>query len=51
LERDVPGITEFVQSLKAHGFTVSGVSRKMEGYLCPPSPPSDRFVKRRKRES
>ena len=50
MERDVPGITAFVQSLKDHGFTVEGVRRKMDGYLCPPSPPSDQFVKRKRKD-
>ena len=50
MERDIPGITAFVSALKAHGFTVAGVRRKLDGYICPPSPPSDRFVKRRKRD-
>jgi hypothetical protein len=28
-----------VQLLKDGGFTVEGVRRKLDGYICPPSPP------------
>jgi hypothetical protein len=47
LERDVPGITEFVALVKTC-FTVEGVRRKLEGTLVKPSPPWDQFVKRKK---
>lgn len=46
LERDVPGITEFVALVKTR-FTVEGVRRKLEGTLVKPSPPWDQFVRKR----
>jgi hypothetical protein len=46
LERDIPGITEFVNLVKSR-FTVEGVRRKLDGVLVKPSPPWDQFVKRK----
>ena len=46
LERDIPGITEFVSLVKTR-FTVEGVRRKLEGYAVKPSPPWDQFVRRK----
>lgn len=46
LERDVPGITEFVNLVKSR-FTVEGVRRKLDGVLVKPSPPWDQFVRRK----
>jgi hypothetical protein len=46
LERDVPGITDFVNLVKSR-FTVEGVKRKLDGVLVQPSPPWDQFVRKR----
>ena len=50
LERDIPGITEFVSLVKTR-FTVEGVRRKLEGYAVKPSPPWDQFVRKRGEKS
>lgn len=54
LERDLPGITAFVQALRDGGFTVEGVRRnEFEGYICPPSPPppKDLMWKKKRKQS
>ena len=50
LERDIPGITEFVNLVKSR-FTVEGVRRKLDGVLVKPSPPWDQFVRKRGEKS
>jgi hypothetical protein len=50
LERDIPGITEFVALVKTR-FIVEGVRRKLEGTLVKPSPPWDQFVRKRGEKS